>query len=85
MTRGTGTSGEGARTIDAGGYAVEIGRGIRHQFAAQVAAVARAHRYAVVSDTSVAPLYADALMEQLSAYGATWPARSARFQASAVD
>lgn len=71
MTAHSGTSGAGVRTVDAGGYAVQIGRGIRHQFAAQVAAVARAHRYAIVSDINVGPLYADALVEQLSPYGET--------------
>ncbi len=60
-----------ARMIDAGGYAVRIAPGLRHQFAALVAEVAPAHRYAIISDDNVAPHYADDLVAALAAHGRT--------------
>ncbi len=57
--------------VDAGSYRVVIGTGLRHRFAGDIAAVASAHRYAVISDSHVAPHYADALVESLSAFGGT--------------
>ncbi len=71
MTANAKTAGGNVRTIDAGGYAVQIGRGLRHQFAAHVTMAAPAYRYAVISDAQVAPLYSDALVEALRAYGQT--------------
>jgi len=62
---------ERSRVVDAGSYRVLIGAGLRHDFASQIASVARAHRYAVVSDSNVAPRYANALVESLAPRGAT--------------
>jgi 3-dehydroquinate synthase len=61
----------GVKLIDGGGYTVRIGHGLRHDFAPQIVAAAPAHRYAVVSDAHVAPLYADALVERLGTHGRT--------------
>ena len=57
------------RTIDAGSYAVRIAPGLRDDFAAEIVAVAPAHRFAVVTDAHVGPHYADALLAALSAHG----------------
>ena len=57
------------RSIDTGSYAVRIGAGLRDSFAAEIVAAAPAHRYAVVTDTNVRSLYADALLADLSDYG----------------
>jgi 3-dehydroquinate synthase len=62
---------ERSRVVDAGSYRVLIGAGLRHEFATHIAAVARAHRYAVVSDSNVAPHYAATLVESLRVLGAT--------------
>jgi 3-dehydroquinate synthase len=62
---------ERSRVVDAGSYRVLIGAGLRHAFARHVAEVARAHRYAVVSDSNVAPHYADALVQSLEPLGGT--------------
>jgi 3-dehydroquinate synthase len=48
-----------------------IGAGLRHELARHVARVARAHRYAVVTDSNVAPHYADPLVQSLAALGST--------------
>ncbi len=45
------------RTIDAGGYDVVIGAALRHEYASRLRSIARAHRYAVITDDHVAPLY----------------------------
>lgn len=60
---------ERSRVVDAGSYRVVIGAGLRHQFANQIASAARAHRYAVITDTNVAPHYAEALVESLAPLG----------------
>jgi 3-dehydroquinate synthase len=62
---------ERSRVVDAGSYRVLIGAGLRREFARHVAEVARAHRYAVVTDSNIAPLYADALVESLAPIGST--------------
>jgi 3-dehydroquinate synthase len=62
---------ESSRVVDAGGYRVLIGAGLRHEFAALVADAAPAHHYAVLSDDQVAPLYADALAAGLARHGRT--------------
>jgi 3-dehydroquinate synthase len=62
---------ERSRVVDAGSYRVVIGAGLRHEFARHIAEEARAHRYAVVSDSNVAPQYADALVSSLAPLGAT--------------
>lgn len=59
----------GIRVIDAGDYAVHIGRGLRHELASRVMRVAPAHRYAIVTDERVAPLYANNLVEGLGTCG----------------
>ena len=59
---------ETVRTVDAGSYAVHIGRGLRRDFATHIVAATRAHRYAVVSDANVAPLFADALVAELEGH-----------------
>jgi 3-dehydroquinate synthase len=57
------------RTIDAGTYRVRIASRLRDEFATEIVAVAPAHRYAVITDAHVGPLYADALVASLSAHG----------------
>jgi len=64
------SSRERSRVVDAGSYRVLIGAGLRHQFASHIAEAARAHRYAVVTDSNVAPHYAGVLVESLAAIGA---------------
>ncbi|MES2178420.1 MAG: 3-dehydroquinate synthase [Gemmatimonadota bacterium] len=56
-------------TIDAGAYRVHIGAGLRHSFAHTITDVAAAHRYAVITDDHVAPLYADDIVSNLSGHG----------------
>lgn len=62
---------ERSRIVDAGSYRVVIGSGLRHEFARHIAQVARAHRYAVVTDSNIAPHYVDALVASLSPLGGT--------------
>jgi len=57
--------------VDAGSYRVVIGAGLRSEFASRIDSAARAHRYAIVSDSHVAPHYAHALVQSLSALGET--------------
>ena len=57
------------RTVNAGTYRVTIAPGLRHEFAALIAQVAPAYRYAIVSDSEVAPLYANALLDALLPHG----------------
>src|ERR687890_27471 len=59
---------EHAREIDAGSYRVTVAAGLRHHFARAIAAAAPAHHYAIVSDESVAPLYAQPLALSLAAH-----------------
>ena len=58
-----------SRAVDADGYPVFIGAGLRHEFAARVAELAPAHHYAVVSDEIVAAHYAEALLVGLRRHG----------------
>ena len=67
----TASIGERSRVVDAGSYRVIIGANLRLEFASHVVRAARAHRYAVISDSQVAPHYADALVTALSALAAT--------------
>lgn len=57
------------RVIDAGGYRVIIGAGLRREFADRVAAAAPAHTYAVITDDDVAPRYGEALVAELARHG----------------
>lgn len=58
-----------AATVDAGTYAVSVRPGLLSTAGAMVAVVAPAHRYVLVSDSNVAPLYAARLGRQLSGPG----------------
>jgi len=60
-----------SRVIDAGPYEVRISAGLSAEFAPIIAAVARAHCYAVISDDNVAPLHAGPLMADLAKHGRT--------------
>jgi len=60
-----------SRVIDAGPYEVRISAGLSAEFAPIIAAVARAHCYAVISDDNVAPLHAGPLMAELAKHGRT--------------
>ena len=66
MTR---TATEALRTVDAGSYTVHMEPGLRHRFAALIASVAAAHRFAIVTDEHVGPHYADALLAALATHG----------------
>ena len=55
-----------SRTIDAGPYEVRISAGLSAEFAPIIAAAARAHCYAVITDDNVAPLHAGPLMTELA-------------------
>src|SRR6187549_3288006 len=57
------------RVVDAGGYRVTIGAGLRHEFAARAASSAPAHHYALVTDDDVSMHYADALLADLRRHG----------------
>ena len=46
---------ERSRVVGAGSYRVVIGAGLRHEFARHIAEAARAYRFAVVTDSNVAP------------------------------
>ena len=59
------------RSINAGTYRVVIAPGLRQEFATLVARIAPAFRYAVISDSEVAPLYGDALVDSLLPHGRT--------------
>lgn len=48
-----------------------LGVGLRHEFASRIAAAARAHHYAVLSDTDVGPLYGESLVAELARHGRT--------------
>jgi 3-dehydroquinate synthase len=61
---------ETVRTVDVGSYSVHIGSGLRRHVATYVSGAAPAHRYAVITDDNVRPLYADDLVAQLSPLGA---------------
>ena len=55
--------------VDADGYSVIIGAGIRHDFASRITTVAPAHHYVVISDSMVAPLYSGELAASLRRHG----------------
>src|SRR5215213_9411707 len=57
-----------AREIDAGSYRVTVAAGLRRHFARAITEAAPAHHYAIVSDDSVAPLYAEPLTLALAAH-----------------
>ena len=62
---------DGRVTVRSGGgdYPVVIGAGLRHVLPSILAEHAPAHRYAVISDDRVAPLYAAPLVEGLEGAG----------------
>jgi 3-dehydroquinate synthase len=60
---------EAMRTVDAGAYSVIIGAGTRHDHATAITMAAPAHHYAVISDATVAGLYAAELVTTLGAHG----------------
>lgn len=59
--------------VDAGGYEVSVAPGLLDRAGEIVAAAAPAHRYAVISDTNVAPIYAARLVARLSEMGNSVP------------
>ena len=61
----TGSRHAGGSVVSAGDYEVTVAPGILRRAGAIIAAAAPAHRYAVVSDSNVAPLYAHGLLAQL--------------------
>jgi len=60
-----------ATFIHAGAYEVTVAPALLSRAAELVAAAAPAHRYAVISDSNVAPLYAAGLVAQLARIGGT--------------
>lgn len=56
-------------TSTTGAYPVWVGAGLLDRLADRVAAVAPAHRYAVISDKTVGDLYGDSLVRRLRAAG----------------
>jgi 3-dehydroquinate synthase len=60
---------QSAAFIDAGEYEVTVAPGLLDRAAEIVTSAAPAHRYAVVSDSNVAPLYAARLVAQLNGSG----------------
>jgi 3-dehydroquinate synthase len=65
----TTTANEPARVVDAGGYRVTIGTGLRQELGNLVAAAAPAHHYAIITDDDVAPHYAPAARAELARHG----------------
>ena len=59
----------GSRSIDADGYDVIIGVGLRHDYATSIVSAAAAHRYAIISDESVAAEYLAPLTTALERHG----------------
>ena len=59
--------------IDAGGYEISVAAGLLARAGEIATGAAPAHRYAVVSDSNVAPLYASRLVEQLGQSGESVP------------
>lgn len=64
---------QAAVSIDAGDYVVSVAPGLLERAGEIVAAAAPAHRYAVVSDSNVAPIYAAHLLAQLDQSADTVP------------
>jgi 3-dehydroquinate synthase len=69
----TATGDDPAALIDAGGYEIVIAPGLLDRAAELIAAAAPAHRYAVISDSNVGPLYAARLVAQLACVGGAEP------------
>lgn len=69
----TRSSGRTVAFINAGGYEVSVGPGLLARAGEIAIAAARAHRYAVISDTNVAPLYASRVLAQLRDAGQAVP------------
>ncbi|MFI5239881.1 MAG: 3-dehydroquinate synthase family protein, partial [Gemmatimonadales bacterium] len=59
--------------VSVGGYEVSIAPGLLDRAGEIAMAAAPAHRYAVISDSNVAPLYASRLMRTLAGSGETVP------------
>jgi len=59
--------------IDAGIYEISVAAGLLGRAGEIISGAAPAHRYAVVSDSNVAPLYASRLVEQLGQSGEPVP------------
>ncbi|MEO7454842.1 MAG: 3-dehydroquinate synthase [Gemmatimonadaceae bacterium] len=59
------------RIVDAGPYAIHVAAGLRHRFAALIAAAAPAHAFALVTDDNVGPHYAAGLASALDDHGRT--------------
>ena len=53
-------------------YPVHVGRGLFPHVGAIASAAAPAHRFAVISDTTVASLHGSAALSSLQAYSARW-------------
>lgn len=60
-------------SIKAGGYEVSVGPGLLARAGEIVRAAAPAHRYAVISDSNVAPIYATRLIAQFGDTGESVP------------
>jgi 3-dehydroquinate synthase len=65
----TGAERAGTRSIDAGGYRVIVGTGLRHEYASTVVTVAPAHHYVVITDEMVGPNFAEPLAVALGRHG----------------
>jgi 3-dehydroquinate synthase len=64
------------------GYRVSVGSGLLHQVGALVTKAAPAHRYALITDSVVGPLYADTIMGAMSAHA---PGAVIRYQVTAGE
>ncbi|HET9013823.1 MAG TPA: 3-dehydroquinate synthase family protein, partial [Gemmatimonadaceae bacterium] len=60
-----------AHVVDAGGYRVTIGAGLRHDLGVQIAVAAPAHHNAIVTDDHVAALYAESVVATMGRHGRT--------------
>src|SRR5258708_21510210 len=57
--------------IDAGGYTVHVGAGLRDDLAPLIAETAPAHHYAVITDANIAARWAEPLVAALARFGRT--------------
>ena len=57
--------------IDAGGYTVHVGAGLRDDLAPLIAETAPAHHYAVITDANISARYAEPLVAALARFGRT--------------
>src|SRR5260221_4283489 len=55
--------------IDAGGYTVHVGAGLRDDLAPLIAETAPAHHYAVITDANISARYAEPLVAALARFG----------------